>query len=80
MARQRYYDFTKIFGEEIEKLLINLKDLITAKKITDNLPDNAKKEIKVINNKIDGINTDIENLEFDIIDGGDYASNESIIS
>ena len=55
MARQKYYDFTKIFGEEIERLLVQLKGLITSKKITDNLPDNSKKEIKMINDKIDDI-------------------------
>lgn len=78
MARQKYYDFTKIFGEEIERLLVQLKGLITSKKITDNLPDNAKKEIKIINDKIDNI--DIGDIDIDIIDGGDYSSNESIIS
>ena len=40
MARQKYYDFTKIFGEEIERLLVQLKGLITSKKINDNITDN----------------------------------------
>lgn len=78
MARQKYYDFTKIFGEEIERLLVQLKGLITSKKITDNLPDNSKKEIKMINDKIDEV--DFENLDIDVIDGGDYSSNENLIS
>ena len=74
MARQKYYDFTKIFGEEIERLLVQLKNLISTKKITDNLPDNAKKEIKMINDRIGDI--DIENFDIDIIDGGTYSSKE----
>ena len=78
MARQKYYDFTKIFGEEIERLLVQLKGLITSKKITDNLPDNSKKEIKILNDKIDDI--DIGNVNIDVIDGGDYSSNENLIS
>ena len=78
MARQKYYDFTKIFGEEIERLLVQLKGLITSKKITDNLPDNAKKEIKMINDKIADI--DIEDIDIDVIDGGDYSSDENLIS
>ena len=68
---QKYYDFTHIFGEEIEDLLIKLKDLITTNKITENLPDNAKKEIKSINNKI-------EDPDFSVIDGGDYSTNSSL--
>ena len=78
MARQKYYDFAKIFGEEIERLLVQLKGLITSKKITDNLPDNAKKEIKMINDKIDDMG--MEDIDIDIIDGGDYSSNENLIS
>lgn len=78
MARQKYYDFTTIFGEEIERLLVQLKGLITSKKITDNLPDNAKKEIKMINDKIDGI--DAGDFDIDIIDGGTYSSNENLTS
>lgn len=78
MARQKYYDFTKIFGEEIERLLVQLKGLITSKKITDNLPDNSKKEIKMINDKIDDIG--MEDIDIDVIDGGDYSSNENLIS
>ena len=78
MARQKYYDFTTIFGEEIERLLVQLKGLITSKKITDNLPDNAKKEIKMINDKIADI--DIEDIDIDVIDGGDYSSDENLIS
>ena len=78
MARQRYYDFTKIFGEEIERLLVQLKGLITSKKITDNLPDNSKKEIKMINDKIDDMG--MEDIDIDVIDGGDYSSNENLIS
>lgn len=74
MARQKYYDFTKIFGEEIERLLIQLKDLISSKKITDNLPSNANNELKVINKKIDSI--DFEDIVVDIIDGGNYSSEE----
>ena len=73
MAKQKYYDFTKIFGEEIERLLVQLKGLITSKKITDNLPDNAKKEIKMINDKM-------ENIDIDVIDGGNYSTNENLIS
>ena len=78
MARQKYYDFTKIFGEEIERLLVQLKSLITSKKITDNLPDNSKKEIKMINDKIDDMG--MEDIDIDVIDGGDYSSNENLIS
>lgn len=75
MARQKYYDFTKIFGEEIERLLVQLKNLISTKKITDNLPDNSKKEIKMINDRIGDI--DIEDFDIDVIDGGTYSSKES---
>ena len=74
MAGQKYYDFTKIFGEEIERLLVQLKNLISTKKITDNLPDNSKKEIKMINDRIGDI--DIENFDIDVIDGGTYSSKE----
>ena len=69
MARQKYYDFTAIFGEEIEVLLVKLKSLIASKKITDNLPDNVKKEINTINDKIDNLNIDVN---IDCIDGGSY--------
>lgn len=78
MARQKYYDFTKIFGEEIERLLVQLKGLIISKKITDNLPDNSKKEIKILNDKIDDI--DINDIDIDNIDGGYYSTNENLIS
>lgn len=74
MSRQKYYDFTKIFGEEIERLLVQLKDLISTEKITDNLPDNAKNELKVINKKIDDI--EFEDINIDVIDGGNYSSDE----
>ena len=65
---QKYYDFTHIFGEEMESLLITLKSLITTQKITGNLPDDTKGEISNINDKIDNLSADIE----DCIDGGDY--------
>lgn len=71
---QKYYDFTKIFGEEIERLLVQLKDLISSKKITDNLPDNANNELKIINKKIDNI--DFGDIDIDIVDGGNYSSTE----
>ena len=58
--------FYKLFGKEIEALLIRLKRLISTKKITDNLPDNLNTEIKSINDKIDDI--------FKEIDGGSYVN------
>ena len=70
MARQKYYDFTKIFGEEMEELLLMLKSLISTKKITDNLPNDVNSEIDNLNEKMDSI----ENSELDVIDGGWYST------
>ena len=64
---QKYFDFTKIFGEEMETLLVRLKELITSRKITDNLPDDVNKELNIIKNTID-------NYNIDTIDGGEYIS------
>ena len=56
MSQQKFFDFTKIIGEEMEVLLISLRRLIGSKKITDNLPDNLQGEIDAINDKIDTLN------------------------
>lgn len=67
MKNQNYYDIVGMVGQEIEALLLQLKELIISNKITSNLPDNTKSEISNINNKIDNLSADI-----DFIDGGDY--------
>lgn len=77
MAKQNFYDFISIIGEEMEALLIKLRSLISCKKITDNLPDDFNTEINIINNKIENIN---KMVDIDFFDGGTYKSeNESSI-
>lgn len=66
---QKYFDFSKIQGIEMEALLLRLKSLISSKKITNNLPDNFKGEIDEINYKIEKMN---EISKIDFFDGGEY--------
>ena len=71
MAKQNFYDFTSVIAEEMEALLIKLKSLISAKKITDNLPENLQGEIDKINNRIDTVNK-IKDALISGFDGGTY--------
>lgn len=71
MAKQNFYDFTSVIAEEMEALLIKLKSLISAKKITDNLPENLKGEIDEINEKLDKAEG-IQDIFSSGIDGGEY--------
>lgn len=71
MSQQKFFDFSKIIGEEMEVLLTRLKSLIGAKKITDNLPDNLQGEINEINDKIDAVNK-IKDALISGFDGGEY--------
>ena len=71
MSQQKFFDFSKIIGEEMEVLLTRLKSLIGAKKITDNLPDNLQGEIDEINDKIDVVNK-IKDALISGVDGGEY--------
>lgn len=73
---RRYYTLQSVYGEGMDQLLKVLKDLINSKKVTDNLPDNSKNELKLMNNKIDSINTSGLDIDTSIIDGGNYISNE----
>ena len=71
MSQQKFFDFSKIIGEEMEVLLTRLKSLIGAKKITDNLPDNLQGEIDEINEKIEAVNK-IKDALISGFDGGTY--------
>ena len=71
MSQQKFFDFSKIIGEEMEVLLTRLKSLIGAKKITDNLPDDLQGEINGINYKIDAVNK-IKDALISGFDGGTY--------
>ena len=71
MSQQKFFDFSKIIGEEMEVLLTRLKSLIGAKKITDNLPDNLQGEIDEINDRIDAVNK-IKDALISGVDGGAY--------
>lgn len=68
MVGQNYYDFNEFSGEETETLLLLISNLIRAKKITDNLPDDFEAEISETNDKID----DIIELIAEGVDGGEY--------
>ena len=73
----RYYDFKDLKGEEIERLLLDLKKLITTEKITNYLPSNTTSELLRITNNISNIlqnlsiSNDINSSDI-TIDSGEY--------
>lgn len=79
MNKQNYYNITNIYGEEIETLLLQLKELLLSKKITDNLPENVNAKFNEIEIKLSDVIKSIEDLNLtnlSIIDGGDYRIGE----